>query len=244
MQTHESLSQAKTPIKQENPFFNILFNIVLPIFILNKGGNYLGPTQALIVAIAFPLLYGIYDYWQQKKTNYISLLGILNVGFTGGLALLNLEGIWFAVKEASFPLLVGSFVFFSAFTNDPFIKTLFLNPQVLNMDLITHSITNQSKELEFENLLRWGTKLLSLSFVLSAILNFVLAYKIFAPIDPGITGDPRTQFLNEQIATMTKWSFVVILIPSMVALMAILYFIINKLKHITGLTQEQLFNIK
>lgn len=230
--------------KQENPFYNILFNIILPIFILNKGGKYLGPSTALIIAIAFPLLYGAYDYWQQRKTNYISLLGLLNVAFTGGLALLNLEGIWFAIKEAAFPILVGSFVFFSAFSAHPFIKTLFLNPQVLNMDLINHSITSQSREQEFENLLRLGTKLLSLSFVLSAALNFFLAYYIFSPIDPLILGDERTQVLNDQIATMTKWSFVVIMIPSMISLMIILYFIINKLKHITGLTQEQLFNLK
>lgn len=230
--------------KQENPFYNILFNIILPIFILNKGGKYFGPSMALIIAITFPLLYGAYDYWKQRKTNYISLLGLLNVAFTGGLALLNLEGIWFAIKEAAFPILVGSFVFFSAFTEHPFIKTLFLNPQVLNMDLISHSITSQSREHEFDNLLRLGTKLLSLSFVLSAALNFGLAYYIFSPIDPLILGDDRTQMLNDQIATMTKWSFVVIMIPSMISLMLILYFIINKLKHITGLNQEQLFNLK
>lgn len=230
--------------KQENPFYNILFNILLPILILNKGGKFLGPTTALIIAISFPLIYGAYDYWKQKKTNYISVLGLLNVGVTGGLALLQLEGMWFAVKEAAFPILVGSFVFFSAFTEHPFIKTLFLNPQVLNMDLINHSITNQNKEDDFENLLKLGTKLLSLSFVLSAILNFTLAYQIFTPIDPLILGDDRTQALNDQIATMTKWSFVVIMIPSMISLMAILYFIINKLKHISGLTQEQIFNLK
>lgn len=243
MQNTET-QQLTAPQKQENPFFNILFNIILPIFILNKGGKILGPTNSLIIAIAFPLLYGAYDYWRQRKTNYISLLGLLNVGFTGGLAIMNLEGIWFAVKEAAFPILVGAFVFFSAFTADPFIKTLFLNPQVLNMELIFHSISTLKKEVEFEDLLRFGTKLLSLSFVLSAVLNFTLAYKIFIPIDPLVLGDDRTQLLNDQIADMTKWSFVVILIPSMVTLMAILYFIINKLKHITGLTQEQLFNLK
>ncbi|MCB0368358.1 MAG: hypothetical protein KDD45_02695 [Bdellovibrionales bacterium] len=230
--------------KQENPFLNILFNILIPIFIFNKGGKYLTPTIALIIALAFPLIYGTYDYWRQRKTNYISILGLLNVGVTGSLALLKLEGIWFSIKEAAFPLLVGSFVFFSAYTTKPFIKTLFLNPQVLNMDLISHSIGSQSKELEFENLLRLGTKLLSLSFVLSAILNFVLAHQIFTIIDPSILGDARVQAINEQIANMTKWSFVVILLPSMIALMSILYFIIHKLKQITGLNQEQIFNIK
>ncbi|MCK6597265.1 MAG: hypothetical protein L6Q37_02790 [Bdellovibrionaceae bacterium] len=240
MTTLQDHSQIQSSHK-ENPFINILFNILIPIMILNKGSKYFTPTNALILALAFPIIYGIYDYWKQRKTNYISILGIINVGFTGSLALLHIEGLWFAVKEAAFPLLVGSFVFFSAFTKNPFIKTLFLNPQVLNMDLITHSISSNEKEKEFEHLLILGTKLLSLSFVLSAVLNFILASNIFSPIDIALVGDARTQALNEQIATMTKWSFAVIMLPSMIALMGILFFIINKLKHITGLTQEQLF---
>jgi hypothetical protein len=226
--------------QRENPLLNILFNIVIPIFILNKGGKWLGNKEALLVALAFPIVYGIYDYIQQRKTNYISLLGIMNVGFTGGFALLKLEGFWFAVKEAAFPILVGSFVLFSAFTKSPFVKTLFLNPQLLRMDSILKSISEKNSQREFDSLLKTGTILLSLSFVLSAILNFALAYYIFSPIGLDLPEEQRDEILNGQIAQMTQWSFIVIMIPSMLSLIAIMVYLFNQLKRITGLSNDEL----
>tara|TARA_B110001454_G_scaffold219099_1_gene249893 strand:+ start:126 stop:842 length:717 start_codon:yes stop_codon:yes gene_type:complete len=234
------MNQTPAPAQRENPLLNILFNIVIPILILNKGGKWFGPKEALFVALAFPIFYGIYDYVQQKKTNYISLLGILNVGFTGGFALLKLEGIWFAVKEASFPILVGSFVLFSAFTKAPFVKTLFLNPQLLKMDSILASIAEKKREQEFEMLLKRGTILLSSSFVLSAILNFSLAYYIFTPIAASLGEEQRAEVLNLQIAQMTQWSFIVIMIPSMLALISIMVYLFNQMKRITGLSNDEL----
>lgn len=230
----------ENPAQRENPLLNILFNIAIPIFILNKGSKWVGSKEALVLALAFPIVYGIYDYIKQRKANYISLLGILNVGFTGGFALLSLEGIWFAVKEASFPILVGSFVLFSAFTKNPFIKTLFLNPQLLKMDSILKSITEKNCEKEFDVLLKNGTILLSLSFVLSAILNFSLAYYIFTPIALNLMDEQRAEILNEQIAQMTQWSFVVIMIPSMISLIAIMIYLFNQLKRITNLSNDEI----
>lgn len=228
------------PVHRENPLLNILFNIVIPIFILNKGNKWFGSREALVIALAFPIVYGIYDYVKQRKANYISLLGILNVGFTGGFALLKLEGFWFAIKEASFPILVGSFVLFSAFTKAPFIKTLFLNPQLLKMDGILKSISEKNNQREFDSLLKQGTVLLSLSFVLSAILNFALAYYIFTPIAVHLGEEQRSEILNEQIALMTQWSFLVIMIPSMLSLIAIMVYLFNQLKRLTGLTNDEI----
>ena len=56
--------------------------------------------------------------------NYISVLGLLNILFSGILTILALGGIWFAVKEAFFPLLIGGFVLASSFTLNPFFKTI------------------------------------------------------------------------------------------------------------------------
>ncbi|OYZ23261.1 MAG: hypothetical protein B7Y39_05580 [Bdellovibrio sp. 28-41-41] len=234
------MNQNPAQAQRENPLLNILFNIVIPIFVLNKAGKWVGSKEALFLALAFPIVYGIYDYTQQKKTNYISILGILNVGFTGGFALLKLEGIWFAVKEASFPILVGSFVLFSAFTKAPFVKTLFLNPQLLKMDSILSSIASKNREQEFETLLKRGTILLSSSFVLSAVLNFSLAYYIFTPIAAGLPEEQRADALNMQIAQMTQWSFIVIMIPSMLALISIMVYLFNQMKRITGLSNDEL----
>ena len=73
--------------EQGNPFLNMLFNIFLPILILNKGTQVFGAVNALILALAFPLGFGAVDWWNRKKTNFFSLLGLINISLTGGFAL-------------------------------------------------------------------------------------------------------------------------------------------------------------
>lgn len=225
---------------RENPFLNLIFNIFLPIFILNKGTAFLGAVRALILALSFPLGFGLYDLWKRRKTNFFSILGLINISLTGGLALSGLTGHWFAVKEAAFPGLIGVFVWASAYTSRPFIKSLFLNPQIVNVELLKSRVDSAHRQQEFFNLLRTSTILLSFSFVLSAVLNFALAIRIFKPLDVQLEATVRSGLLNEQIAEMTQWSFLVILLPSMIVLMLVFAYLIRGLRQITGLTLEEI----
>ena len=225
--------------KQENQFQSLLFNIVIPVLILNKGSNYLGTTNALLIALAFPISYGLYDWYQRKKANYISLLGLLNVGLTGGLALSGLTGIWFAVKEAAFPALIGIFVLGSAFTKKPFISSVFLNEQFIRVQIIEDKVAEFGKQVEMEKLLKLSTILLSLSFALSAYLNFALAQYVFKPIDQA--SPQAAEMLNQQIAQMTSWSFVVIMIPTITFLSGVYWYFMTRLTKITGLSHTTIF---
>lgn len=229
------------PHTQENGFKSLIFNIAIPVLILNKGSKYMDPKLALAVALAFPLGYGIWDYLQKRKVNPISFLGLLNVAITGGLAIAGLNGFWFSIKEAAFPLLVGAFVFASSFSENPFISQLFLNPQVFKLDLIEQKILEFNRQNEFKVMLKNATQLLSGSFLLSAILNFILAEQIFIPIDPGLTDLAKSEILNGQIAKMTTWSMAVILLPSILFLVGILFYTIRNLQKITNLTQDELW---
>lgn len=210
--------------------------------ILNKGGQYTSPQNTLIIALAFPITYGIYDLVQRKKINYISILGLLNVLLTGGFALSGLSGNWFALKEAGFPLLVGSFVLASAFTKKPFIETLFLNPQVVKVDLILQKLEETQKTLAFKKHLRTSTLWLSSSFLLSAALNLILAIRIFEPIDPALPADQVTAIINEQIAQMTLWSYPMIMIPSILFLVGIMWYLFKGIRQQTGLRTEEFMN--
>lgn len=230
------------PPAKENGFLNIIFNILIPILILNKVSRYIGPLYALYLALAFPLGYGIFDLLKRKKMNIFSLLGLLNVLLTGGLAVLQLGGIWFAVKEAAFPALVGLFVLGSSFTRRPFIETLFLNPSMMNINLLEQRLEEHGKQKEFHLHLRQATVWLALSFALSAILNFALARTIFVPIDPSLKGEAYSMVLNEQIAKMTTWSMAVIMVPSMIFLMGVFMYLFKGIKKHAGLTMEELLH--
>lgn len=229
------------PIKAENPWLNLIFNIALPVLILNKGGPYIGSVYALILAVFFPLAYGLHDLYRSHKVNWISVLGLLNVLLTGGLALTGMTGLWFAVKEAAFPLLIGIFVWFSSYTAKPALSYFVLNPQAFNIEKMNAQLDTAEKKLEFDHLVRKSTQFLSLSFAVSAALNFGLAARIFSPIDLALDAEAQSQVLNEQIAQMTQMSFVVILVPSLIILLGIILHFSSRFKKITGTPLEEYF---
>lgn len=230
--------------KNENAFINLLFNIILPVLILNRLGAHIGALPSLFLALSAPLAYLLWDLWQKKKINYFSVLGLINVSLTGGLAVLQIGGFWFWIKEAAFPTLVGLFVMGSRWSSKPFIETLILNPQVVNKELIQSRITERGHEQSLFTLTRTSTVWLSGSFFISATLNFFLAQRIFTPIDPVLSGEARSLALNDQIAEMTKWSFPVIFLPSVLFLMVLMFFLIRRLKRLTGLTLEEIIPSK
>lgn len=229
----------KNPPK-ENGLINILFNVVIPVLILNKASTALGPVLALITALMFPLCFGIFDLWKKRTWNPFSILGFLNVTVTGGLALAGLDGIWFSVKEAFFPFIIGVFVWLSAKKEKPLVQTFLLNPQTMNLGLIDSKLEEHGKRHEFHQHLAFSTRLLSFSFFLSAILNFVLAQIIFKPLDTTLSDVDRSVQLNQQIAQMTSWSAVVIVIPSTLFLIYILWHLLKGIRHLTGLTTDQI----
>ena len=224
--------------KQENPFLNLAFNIIIPVIILNKMTKYWGedgPLIALLVALSFPIIYGIYDYITRKKKNVLSLLGVINVLMTGGLALFHVEGFWFAVKEALFPLIIGVAVFISAYTKKPLVQFMMADSHVIDFDKIKERLTLNNKEGEYKLHIKNSTKLLAVSFFLSSLLNFVLARRIFIEIDPSLSEIQHSAGLNEQIAQMTWLSFVVIVLPLMIFMVGILWLVFSGLKKLTQL---------
>lgn len=220
---------------------NILFNIFLPVMILNKGHKFgLSPFQALMIGLAFPLCFGLYSLFKEKKVNYISVLGLTNILFSGILTVLALDGIWFAVKEALFPLLIGVFVFISSKSQKPFFKTLFLNPSAFNVNEIENKLDTSEKQTQFQILMKSATQWLAGSFLISALLNFLLAIYIFKPLPESLSVTEKQEQLNQQLSQMTMYSMPVILIPSLIFVGLILYFSFKKTSQMTGLKFDEM----
>ncbi len=224
----------------DNPLYNILFNILLPVIILNQATAHLGAPQALVLALSIPIAYGLWDLVQKKKTNWMSVLGIFNVLLTGGLALMHLEGIWFAVKEAAFPLILGAAVCASAFSKKPFLKTVVFQPHALNVDNILNALPADQGIHKLESHFRTSTLLFSGSFLISSALNFALAYRIFSDIPAEILEPQRSVILNDQIAKMTSLSFVVIVLPLMLVSALVMWYLLNGIKKLTALEWPQI----
>ena len=214
--------------QQKDSFLNLFLDIILPVLVLNQlskrfGEN--GPLIALIVALSIPIGHGLYDIIVKKKKNIFSILGVVNISMTGGLALFNFEGFWFAVKEAAFPAVIGIAVFWSSFTSKPFVKMILFNKNLMKLDLINEKLEERGFNKEFKEHLKHLTLLLAGSFFFSAVLN----------IAPVLSDLEKSTILNEQIAKMTWLSFLVIALPSLVIMVGIFWYMIKGIKKYTGL---------
>jgi hypothetical protein len=220
----------------ENPLYNILFNIALPALILYKlsGPERLGPLNALVVALCFPVGYGIWDFVTKKKANAISILGFVSILLTGTFGLMQLDGIWFAVKEASIPTLMGVAVVVSLKTRYPLVKTLLYNDKVIDVERVDTELKARGTETNFERLLLVTTWLLAGSFALSAVLNFALAiYLLKSPAG--------TEEFNQELGKMTAMSYPVIVLPCMAVTMFALWRLLHGIKKLTGLDLDTIF---
>lgn len=216
------------------PLLDLLLSIVIPSIILMKlsGEEQLGATTALIVALAFPIGWGLFELIKYKKFNFIALLGLISVLLTGGIGLLQLDTQWLAIKEAAVPGLIGIAVLVSTRTRYPLIKTLLYNPKVMNVDKIKRKLDERDTCDVFEARLLKATYLLGATFFFSAVMNYLLAKWI-------VTSPAGSAAFNEELGQMTLLSYPVIAIPSTLMMMAILYYLWRTIHGMTGLALEE-----
>lgn len=233
--------------KKENPFISMLCNIILPVLILNqfeKKLDWMSPTLALVIALLFPLGYGVQRFVAQKKVDAISVIGFVSILLTGGFALLHLDGEWFAIKEAGIPLIIGIAILFSSFTKKPLIRWMILNPNIFKVSLLYQRLEERNCEKEFENHLKTTTNFLGLSFFFSAFLNYVLAKYFFKAIDPSYGDVEKTRILNQQIGDMTFWSYFAISIPSMICMALIVWYLSQGIYKLAGLRFKEIIEVQ
>lgn len=220
--------QAKVQ-KQPGLFVELLFNIIIPSLILMKfsGDSALGPMYGLIVALAFPLGYGLLDLSRRRKVNLFSLLGLISVLLTGGIGLLELDPKYIAIKEAAVPALIGVVVWVSQYTRFPLVKTLLLNPKIVDVKKLETRLAEVVKTAAFNKTLRVAGVGVSGSFFLSATLNYILARMI-------VVSPAGTEAFNQEIGRMTALSFPVIVLPTMIILLASIFYLFWQINRLTG----------
>jgi hypothetical protein len=220
---------------QPRPLIDLLVSIVIPSIILMKfsGESDLGPAGALVVALAFPVGWGMYELVRFGVKNYIAALGLVSVLLTGGIGLLQLDAQWLAVKEAAIPGLIGIVVLISAKIGKPLIRVMLFNPLVLNTEKITGILRERKQEQVFERHLIFATYLLGGTFFFSAVMNYLLATWI-------VTSPSGSTAFNEELGRMTLISYPVIAIPSMLMMLGIFYFLWRSIHRLTGLKLEEM----
>ncbi len=259
----ESPDPAK-PQQQENPLLNIMINVMLPVVALgplSKGDHdpltqavgeklwHIGPIWGMIVAVAFPLIYGIKDFIKTKKPNMFSVLGVVSVALTGGITLYtwNKDGSiknnaaqLFAIKESAIPLIFGLAILLSHWTKTPLVKTFLYTPELFNIPRIEKRITKTNADEPYRKILLEATITLAASFFISMLANYFLAMHFLTKVD--VKADNARIAYNEAVSKLTGWGFAVIGVPMMVFLMLALFRLTSGLTKITGLSRDEQMN--
>ena len=235
----ESSPKGKAPEKQESLLLNLAFNLLVPTLVLTKLSDpeFLGIKLAIVVALSFPIGYGIHDFLTRGKLNFFSALGVVSVALTGGISLLELDAIYIAIKEASIPAIFGAATLISLKTSQPLIHTFLLNDAILEIQKINTALEDNGRKPEFDKLLINASWILAGSFFLSSLLNYLLAAII-------LTADPGTVAFNEQLGKMTALSFPVIALPAMLVMMGNLFYLFRGITKLTGMSLEEIIKQK
>lgn len=222
-------------MKKENPLINLAFNIILPLVILTKLSKeeYLGPVWGLIIALLFPIVIGLYEFFVKKQKSVTSIIGFVGVLLTGVIGLLKFPPHWIAVKEAAIPFLIGVVILISTKTSWEVISKFLFNKEIFDIDAINNKLNTEDLQTQLKQRLTRANIFLSSSFFVSAVLNYILAKKIVHSL-------PGTAQFNEEIGKMTMLSFPVIALPSFLIVLLILWYIVTSIKKLTKLSTDEI----
>lgn len=211
-----------------NPWLEIATTIIAPSVVLMQASGTLGPTGALLLALAFPLGWGLNNWRLKRGFGPLAAIGVVSTALTGGMGLLQLEGSWFAVKEAGVSALFGLAVALSAFTRKPLIHALLLHPSVFDVPRLQAALALRGTAAAFAGRMRQATLLLAATFGVSALLNYGLARWL-------VTSPSGSEAFNQELGRFTLISWPAITVPSLLMTMALLWWIARGIRDLAGL---------
>lgn len=247
---------------QENPLANIFINVLIPVLALSYLSKdpefqqaigkavkpwHIGPVKALMVALVFPIGYGVWHFMKTKKANFFSALGLVSVLLTGGLTIFlwNKDGtvkpnadVLFGLKEASIPLILGIAVIGSHFTNSPLLRVFLYSDSIFDIPKIESKVGELDAAEGYRKVLFRATLMFAASFFISTFLNFGLALYFLGDLDHTATN--ARELYNAQVAKLTGWGFAVIGVPILIFLFFTLRRLLKDLGTLTGLKDDEM----
>lgn len=222
---------------KSNPLVNLLVSMVIPSVILMRfsGEQDLGAVRALLLALAFPLTWGAADLLRRHRVNLIAVLGLVGILLTGGIGLLQLDPQWLAVKEAAIPGLIGIAVVVSTRTRYPLVTTLLYNSALLDVARVQQSLNQKGNAAAFDARMQTAAYALGGTFFFSSFMNYVLATWI-------VTSPAGSEAFNAELGRLTLLSYPMIAIPSMLMIMAVLYYLARAMRELAGLKLSDVLN--
>ncbi|MBL4672032.1 MAG: MFS transporter [Arenicella sp.] len=231
----DNSDQAQKKSGSSRIFVDLVVCMLIPTLILKKlsGDDMLGPNYALIAALSLPLLVGLWGFISERKIGFVPALGFISILLTGSIGILKLPKEYIAYKEALIPGLIAIATVVSTYTKYPLVRTFLYNDTFMDTNKVSTILAERPKTAEFDSMMVKATWLLASSFVLSSVLNFLLAKWI-------VVSESGTDAFNNELGTMNLYSYPVIVVPCMVITMFAMFYVFSNIKKLTGLKIEEL----
>lgn len=231
------LTPTKPKPNTSKVFVELVVCIIIPTLILKKlsGDDMAGPMGAFLLAISLPLGMAIYEFYQEKKVGLVAAIGFISILLTGSIGLLKLPKEYIAYKEALIPGVFALLALASTWTTRPLIRLFLYNEMIMDTEKVARKLAARGHTLKFEQVMKKATWILAGSFVLSSILNFVLAKII-------IVSETGSAEFNSELGTMNLLSYPVIMLPCMIVTIYALFYVVRNIRQLTGLTMEDIIH--
>lgn len=237
-QASNTVNDVKKKPNTKSIWVDLVVCVLVPTLILKKlsGADSLGPTYALIAALSLPLIVGVWGFIQDRKIKFIPALGFISILLTGTIGILQLPKEYIAYKEALIPALIAMAAGASTFTSYPLIRTLIYSDAVtaiFDTDKVSERLKELDKQNEFDLVTIKATWVFASAFILSSVLNYLLAKWI-------VVSESGTDAFNSELGTMNLYSYPVIALPSTIISMFSLIYVFRSMLKLTGYNFEDI----
>jgi len=187
--------------------------------------------MSLILALAFPIVYELYNISIKKKPSMLSAIAIGGILVTGAITLLGLSEGWLALRRSIPYAVAGIALVASIFIERPILNAIL--PSILDMDRVEKALAKEHHRRMFNKKLNEIGYLLAGMLFLVAIITYVLT-------SIAITSQTGTAEFNQEYAELRLLSILYVTLPLVLGTTAILVYLMKIIEKLTGIEVEEL----
>lgn len=225
--------KSQGPASGRETLVELVCNVVAPTVVLLflSGEGRLGPALGVVVALAFPLAHAAVTVARTRAASPLTLLAVVGVLLTGGIALLELDVRWFALKEAAVPALFGLGVTATAGTRWSVLEVMLA--RVLHVERVREALAERGTTARFAERLARSTRRVGAVFLASSAATLVLARWM-------VTSPTGSEAFAAELGRYTAMSFPAVGLPTALGMALVLRTLLAGLEEDTGRVLDDL----
>ena len=217
--------QSRTLVVQ----FAIGFIVPTIVLLSLSAPEKLGSLGAMALALAFPVALELYGLVRRRKPSVMSLVAIVGILLIGVISVLGLSKEWLAVRRSGlYALAAVGLLLVVRFRPSLIEKGL---DRILEMEGVRVASKRRNTETQLMASVRRAGYALAIILAIVAAVSYVMTIVV-------ITAPTGSSGFNTQYAELRMVSLFVVTVPFIIALTAIMVYLVGKFEVLTGVDAE------